>query len=243
VESFLASFDTSDADKKPSALVCRNTSPESLENNVGNSQDLSADLGALMNLMEKTEAAEERCLKLIGLKSVHGNQGPTERSTVPQFSPQLEGKESEVPTSKLFNIMGAEIKCSEGEPRNYCSSESSLSKEASQRMYYLGLLLYELYSAGEKAPPKLRDLALSSGAFSSLSKMTLVHNSNAEDQMCTVENKRRQGPTEMEENGLCRVHCEYLQLIGVTTPLCSLVHSLLEPVYGDLAAKECYVRS
>jgi hypothetical protein len=104
----------------------------------------------------------------------------------------------------------------------------------------LGLLLYELFSAGERAPPKLCELALLSGSFSSLSKMTLVHNSNAEDQMCTVENKHLQGQN--EENGLCRVSCEYLQLIGVTTPLCSLVHNLLEPVYGDLAENECYVQ-
>jgi hypothetical protein len=242
VESFLASFDTSDVDNpKPSALVCGNTSPESLENNAGNSQDLSADLVTLMNLMEKNEAAKERCLNLIGLKSVDGDQGPQMKSTVPQFSPQLPGKE-EVPTPKLFSIMGAEIKCSEGEPRNFYASESSSSREALQRMYYFGLLLYELYSGGERAPSKLRDLAVTSGAFSSLSKMTLVHNRNEEEQMCTGENKRLQGSTEKEDDGLCRVFCEYLQLIGVTTPLCALVCNLLESVYGDFAGNECYVQ-
>jgi hypothetical protein len=163
------------------------------------------------------------------------------RSTIPQFSSQLPGK-GEVPTPKLFSIMGAEIKCSEGEPRNYCASESSSSGEALQRMYYFGFLLYELYSGGERAPSKLCDLALTSGAFSSLSKMTLVHNRNEEEQMCTVENKRHQGPIEKEENGLCRVFCEYLQLIGVATPLCALVCNLLEPVYGDFAGNECYVQ-
>jgi hypothetical protein len=114
--------------------------------------------------------------------------------------------------------------------------------EAAQRIYHHRLLLYEQYSGGETAPPNLRTLAISGGAFLSFSKMTLVHHSNEGDQMCTVDNKRHQGSTGKEENGLCRVYSEYLQLVGVAPPLCALIHNLLESVYGDFAGNECYLQ-
>jgi predicted ATPase len=130
-----------------------------------------------------------------------------------------------------FNVKLAEIKCPEGDlPSNNPNNASQ------KRIFYLGLLFYELFSGGQLPPPKLYELASHECAFVSLSVMTLVQ-SNNEDQ-ATTGSKRHQSTN--QGGGICSVYCEYLKLINVTNSLCHLIRNMLDCVYGDLASEDSY---
>jgi hypothetical protein len=89
--------------------------------------------------------------------------------------------------------------------RRTCNGIDAITqKEKAQQMYYLGLLLYELFSGGEMPPPKLHTLAALDNSFVSLSTLTLVEKSGEEDRDLSTDSKRRQGPSKSEKDvGLC----------------------------------------
>ena len=135
-----------------------------------------------------------------------------------------------------LNIKSAQIKCPETPVHGY--NDDSTGKGKLQRIYYLGLLLYELFSGGEVPPANLLSLASSSGAFISLPTLTLV---KTLDKELTFSNepKRRQGPAG-PSLGLCKLSFEYLKFMGIPGPICHLIFNMLDSVYGDLRSNETY---
>ncbi|KAL3767422.1 hypothetical protein ACHAWO_010078 [Cyclotella atomus] len=130
-----------------------------------------------------------------------------------------------------LKVKSARIKCPEGNLRNNHDNGSK------QRIFYLGLLLYELFSGGQTPPPNLCALASSIGAFVSISKMSLAQRTNNEDRAAST-GKRLQSVN--QDGGLCKVNCEYLKLINVTNSLCHLIFHMLDCVYGDFADEDSY---
>ena len=104
-----------------------------------------------------------------------------------------------------------------------------------QVIFYFGLILYQIFSGGELPSSDLNDLALSNGAFVSLSIMTLVKDVKEDEAVIEANPKRYQGPSgSTRDIGLCQIFCEYLNLIGVPAPVCSLLCNMLDCVYGEL---------
>eukprot|EP00956_Cyclotella_meneghiniana_P036750 scaffold130081_cov74-Cyclotella_meneghiniana.AAC.8 len=147
--------------------------------------------------------------------------------------------------NSFFNVESAQIYCPDGHQNDrncVVSSDYLTTTKKIQRIYYLGLVFYELFTGGESPNAKLRDLASSTGAFASLSTMTLVKKSCRDnDYNGDCEPKRHQGPSSNEEQaGLCKITFEYLNLLGVPGPLCRLIFNMLDSVYGDLSGQESY---
>ena len=129
-----------------------------------------------------------------------------------------------------------EIQCYEKKERN-CTLEldSSRAKLNEDRaIYYLGLIFYKLFSGGEFPSSSLYALASSDGAFVSLSKLNLVEQPD-NDHNIQNESKHHQGSP-----SLCQMSCEYLAIIGVPGPLCTLILNMIGCVYGKLKGNDCY---
>ncbi|KAL3778030.1 hypothetical protein ACHAWO_008753 [Cyclotella atomus] len=105
-----------------------------------------------------------------------------------------------------LNVRSAQIQC----PDSSVDSPSNPENAHMQRMFYLGLVFYELFSGGQRPPSKLCALASSECAFESLSTATLAQDRNGEDHFIGA-NKRLQSVN--QNSGLCRVYCKYLKLI------------------------------
>jgi hypothetical protein len=205
----------------------QNNEDEHIASNTSNTESLNDQLTLFLESFgvddfEKAEAAKHNC----------NNSNPiTEQQT------------NTPPTSTNYvNIASAQIRCPESEQGIlHDDDEATRSKQAKQRIFYLGLVLYELFSGGERPPDTLYSLAVSRGAFVSLSTLTLVNQKKCDDQMTdtyTQDSKRLQRPSG-KDIGLCQVSCEYLRLIGVNGQLCNLILNLLNCVYGDLAGRDC----
>jgi hypothetical protein len=114
--------------------------------------------------------------------------------------------------------------------------------DETQRIFYLGLVLYELFSGGHRPPAEVKDLSSSDGAFASLrtcsrheaDSATLVSNCERHHG-ATSNSKRHHGAT--SEKGVCLVF-EHMRLHGVTSPLCRLVHNMFESIHGDMSGDE-----
>jgi hypothetical protein len=140
-----------------------------------------------------------------------------------------------------FIVESAEIKCLETKPQGYFNSDTATSTESSQRLYYLGVLFFELFSRGEEPLPNLHSLPYVDRAFDSLSTMTLVQKDGDKEDNIVNSPKRRQGTSKSESYfGLCQIACEYLKLVGCPVPICQTILHMLEVVYGDLGGAECY---
>lgn len=108
-------------------------------------------------------------------------------------------------------------------------------------MYHLGLLFYELFTGGEIPPSNLFSLALYESAFVSLSTLTLVNEKTSSRTTSSGANKRHQGPSSPDEEiGLCELSCEYMELIGIKSPICRLIFNMLNSVHGDFSGNESY---
>eukprot|EP00956_Cyclotella_meneghiniana_P001105 scaffold1292_cov71-Cyclotella_meneghiniana.AAC.5 len=141
---------------------------------------------------------------------------------------------------KYRQVSSAKIECREGE---CVSGDDNSSKENSRRIYYLGLVFYELFTGGEIPPENLRSIALCKSAFVSLSTLTLVKKTNKGEEPPSNGNiKRHQGQSNSSDGdiGLSELSCEYLRLIGITGPICNLIFNMLDSVYGDLSGNESY---
>jgi hypothetical protein len=139
-----------------------------------------------------------------------------------------------------LNVDTAEIVCPESERSSIHNGDDAV-QESKRRVYYLGLVLYELFSGGEAPPASLYALAKQRGAFVSLPISTLVEQRERGIQSSFHEgHKCVQGSSKCDKDGLCHVYCEYLRLIGIHSSLCGLVFDMLSCVYGDLAGRESY---
>ena len=218
------------------------------------SVDMNDELESLYQLFEETDKVEED-LFAPSLEST--SQGTDDKYDVLTATFDLDDVEHEAAIAKhssnvlldseptelpfssceemsYFDIASAEIQCLEGKPMN---KEEHTPKESFQRIYFLGLILYELFSGGE-IPTDLCALAMCEGAFISLSTLTLMNRSNGDLISSCSRNKRHQGPGEI---GLCESSCEYLRLTGITHPICRLIFNMLDSVHGDFSGKDSYV--
>jgi hypothetical protein len=166
------------------------------------------------------------------------------RTSLPASSPDV-NQTTHITASRdlqlQFIVESAEIKCPESETQGYFNRNNNESTESSQRLYYLGLLFFELFSGGEIPAHNLLALPYVEGAFTSLSTITLVK--KEEEHGIVNSSKRRQGPSKSEKYlGLCQQSCEHLKLVGVTVPVCNLIFNMLEVVYGDMGGPECYTQ-
>ena len=146
--------------------------------------------------------------------------------------------QADIANPSHFDIISAKIQCHNIEK---CGKyNGSPAKESLRRMFYLGLVFYELFSGGEHPPSNLCDLALCDDAFVSLSTLTLSNTKN-EEQPRDRNAKRHQGPSSSGgEVGLCGLSSEYLRSVGITSPICNLILTLLDCVYGDSSGNETY---
>ena len=136
-----------------------------------------------------------------------------------------------------LRINSAEVQCPVG---MHTTKDENVSNPSSRRIYYLGLVFYELFTGGEIPPADLFNLALRENAFGSLSTLTLVNKENQDQSSSSGMNKRHQGRSG-EEVGLCESSCEYLKFMGITGPICQLIFNMLASVYGDLSGNETYI--
>lgn len=133
----------------------------------------------------------------------------------------------------------AEIRCPES-PGGKTSGDEGRDTEI-QRMYYLGLVFYELFSGGSVPPTELYALAASDGAFVSLPTLTLAKSSDDEDTSRPAESKRGHCPGPSgREMGLCQLSFQYLEMMDLPRPICYLIFNMLDCIYGDLGGDECY---
>eukprot|EP00956_Cyclotella_meneghiniana_P030448 scaffold76682_cov82-Cyclotella_meneghiniana.AAC.8 len=137
-----------------------------------------------------------------------------------------------------LNIAAAKFQCPEGKR---ISKENDPVKESSRRIYFLGLVFYELFTGGEVPPEHLRAIAMCTNAFVSLSTLTLVDKLDEHQISSNDNNKRHQGSSSSDgHTGLCKLSCEYLRFTGISSPICSMIFNMLDSVYGDLSGIESY---
>jgi type II secretory pathway predicted ATPase ExeA len=106
-------------------------------------------------------------------------------------------------------------------------------------MYYLGLVFYVLFSSGESPPADLFTLPSLDGAFVSLSTLSLVKQKDNEE--IEVESKRHQDVSNIGQDvGICKINSEYLNFIGVPSPVCDMICNMLECVYGGMSGDDSY---
>jgi hypothetical protein len=132
-----------------------------------------------------------------------------------------------------LDVKSAHIQCPASD------SPSNPENAHMQRIFYLGLVFYELFSGGQRPPSKLCALASSERAFESLSTKTAAQDSNAEDQFIGT-NKRLQSGN--QDGGPCRVYCEYLKISNVKSSLCDLILNMLNCVCGVFAGTDSYLQ-
>ena len=140
----------------------------------------------------------------------------------------------------FLNIDSAQIKCPDSSLRNYSGDDNNSSSEKLKRIFYLSLLLYELFSGGDIPDSNLYALATSDGAFVSLPTLTLAEEvENSENAFS--EPKRHQGPNGSGRKiSLCKLCFERLKFMSIPGPICHLVFNMLDSVYGDLSGEESY---
>ena len=123
-----------------------------------------------------------------------------------------------------------------------------------QRIYSLGLALYFLFSGGDLPPPELLVAFVQDqegGSFSAIS----INNprdgdgSISESRDHSVSNKRQSNmssniahSSEMSHTSrvVSNVNLEYLRMKGVPSPLCDLIHNMIDCINGDFVRSETY---
>ena len=138
-----------------------------------------------------------------------------------------------------LHVNSAQIQCPEVAYKSRAGD--SVKEESLRRMYYLGLVFYELFTGGEVPSENLRAIASCENAFVSLSTLTLVNKIDEDQTNTNDSSKRHQGLSSSDgDMGLCKLSCEYLRLIGIASPVCNLIFNMLDSVYGDLSGNESY---
>ncbi|KAL7487783.1 hypothetical protein ACHAW6_013360 [Cyclotella cf. meneghiniana] len=121
-------------------------------------------------------------------------------------------------------------------------SVANTPKDKQQRIFCIGLLFYEIFSGGEPPPRGLVSLLSSEGAFISIPKLTLTEKKDDHNASKT-DIKRHRGPAgSCNGIGLCQISFEYLKLLGLPGPLCSLVLNMLDCIHGDFSGNDCYTK-
>ena len=150
-----------------------------------------------------------------------------------------ESHSNQEPSINYFNIDSAQIKCPESSLRNYVGNDNT-QREKLQRIFYLALLFYELFSGGELPASNTFALATFDGAFVSLPTLTLAEEIE-NDENAFKEPKRHQGPAGTGRRiSLCKLCFEQLKFMGIPGPICHLIFNMMESVYGDLSGEESY---
>ena len=135
-----------------------------------------------------------------------------------------------------LDIDSAEIQCPTG---NLLNKNDNVVNENLRRIYYLGLVFYELFTGGEIPSDDLFTLPTCENAFVSLSHLTLLNKNNEDDMSIGDTNKHHQGQSSSNFR-LCESSCEYLRLMGITGPICDLIFNMLDSVHGYLSGNESY---
>jgi hypothetical protein len=149
---------------------------------------------------------------------------------------------SEAKNVNYLHVDSACIRCPETDPSEILNRDANKSKNKLQRIYFLGLVFYELFSGGEVPPPGLLALVSSDRAFISLPTLTLAEKDN-DDAVSKSDFKRRQGPSGSSKgDGLCQVSFEYLKFIGLPGPVCNLIFNMLDCIHGEFSGNGCYTR-
>jgi predicted ATPase len=191
------------------------------------------------------EKGKDSITELASFEERHGLCRPDE-SDLPKSACNDQAITLHSKNLNCIHVEYAEIHCPDSKP-SYVPQHDA-NKENAKRLFYLGLVFYELFSGGELPPTTLQNLASCDGAFVSLSSMALVkkcanddQDLSYDDQDFVINTKHHQGPSASEDEiGLCQLSCEYLKFIGVTGNLCHLILNMLNAVYGDSGGDECY---
>ena len=166
----------------------------------------------------------------IPLYQMYGKTADTNEQDLPFSSPRED--------VNYLHIDSAQIQCPEGK----CISKDNNSvKQRQRRIYFLGLLFYELFTGGEVPPENLRAIAMCTNAFVSLSTLTLVNKLDEDQTSSNDNNKRHQSASSsVGHMGLCKISCEYLRLTGISSSICTMIFNMLDSVYGELSGNESY---
>lgn len=136
-----------------------------------------------------------------------------------------------------LDVASAEIICPDGKPT---AAPHTYGTELIERMviYYLALVLYEMFHGGQEPPSDLRRLALLDGAFISLSTLTLVKSGQFSTD---TDPKRHQASFGSDQDvSLCRLSSDCLKFVGIPGPLGDVFCNMMDCVYGELGGNECY---
>ena len=145
-----------------------------------------------------------------------------------------------IPTNYYLNIDSVQIECPESSFRKYADNVENTLREKRQRIFYLALLFYELFSEGIVPDSNMCAIAISDGAFVSLPTLTLAEEIESNDNTFS-EPKRCRGPAGSGRNiSLCKLCFERLKFMGIPGPICHLIFNMLDSVYGDLSGEESY---
>jgi len=208
------------------------------------SDEFNAELESLLECSERGVPAGREELQQFTTES--GEKGEVKHKTAnfKESDAGSSGAESLVDqiamelAGNCLDIISARIQCCEG--KCISQGDSSTANQSSQRIYYLGLVFYELFS-GKIPPENLKHLALCENAFDSLSTLALV-DQNDQDPSPSVCNKRHEGSAlSSGDNKLCELSCEYLRLAGIPSFICDMIFNMLDSVYGDFSGKEAYM--
>lgn len=204
-------------------------------NAVAEDQDMDKQLETFLESFERRHQQ---------LKSNTCRDSPTQSVEMPAMS--LASGPGSVDESSVFSddcnylsVGIAEIRRPENLAGSQGKTVSRGERDEIQRIYYLGLVLYELFSGGRCPPPELHALASSDGAFVSLPTLELVKDDEKEETE-QGEAKRRQAPG--CGMGLCQRSFQHLKLIGLPGPLCYLIFNMLDTIYGCMGGDECYTK-
>eukprot|EP00804_Cyclotella_cryptica_P021186 CCRYP_001485-RA/>CCRYP_001485-RA protein AED:0.02 eAED:0.02 QI:1/1/1/1/1/1/2/1352/1114 len=149
---------------------------------------------------------------------------------------------------------------------NNANDHAGTINERLQRIYSLGLVLYELFSGGDLPPPDLLVVHnASEGSLSAMRSFSLSLNvsdeiniwgsSNNDNFSCdgldnefdmdyVSRSKRQYFPPgqsiSSSSQSICNVSVDHLRVKGVPTPLCDLIHNMIDCINGDFMGNDSY---
>lgn len=230
LESFLTSSQNTAAARKKCAL---------LANEIEVPDDLKqTESSQPFERQDKKQSSHRTGDNNLALKiSIEPTSSPARRSS----SVNISSEDAVSDTKCLLDVESAQIQCpvlDSSHDKNDGNGNATRAKM--ERLYYLGLVFFELFSGGHTPPAALLMLPHKNNAFVSLSTINLMKKSEDDTQKYAKGSKRHHGPTTEEKTDLRRLSYEYLRLIGVPTPLCNLIFNMLDCVHGDMCGMESY---
>ena len=171
-------------------------------------------------------AASSHAHKLAGLPNEYDHAPPAGR-TAPVF-------ETFHPDAYDLNSC-LDIDSAEFKPRASSlpwGHEANRKNSVARRIYFLGMVFYELFSGGQLPHPRLYEVASSDGAFVSLPKLSL--SDIKEDHFPDVP-KRRQGPSGFNrDDDICNISCNHLKMLGIPRQLYQVSQVIFVCVHFDV---------